>query len=243
MAGYTMFGSTESTVNNPRIPSPRSLVNHGDLWNYSSRTGDNPSSIILSVVLQDLGGTMADEENNTVPMAECGACRTVIPLDSSECPECNTKFSGISDEALGECGACQKLVPLDSTRCPECSVVFVADDVVDILRGWVHNTGINIRKLFEKFDENGDGTIDADELRKGLLGLNLADLPPSQVDRLVLEIDADGNGVIDLDEFDAILMGDEGHASESTDGQITANEPMDGEQDTSAEGHDTEEGE
>ena len=141
-------------------------------------------------------------------MAECGACRTVIPLDSAECPECKTKFSGVSDEALGECGACQKLVPLDSTRCPECGVVFVADDVVDILRTWIHTTGVNIRKLFEKFDENGDGTIDSEELRKGLLGLNLADLPPSQVDRLVAEIDADGNGVIDLDEFDSILMGD-----------------------------------
>jgi len=151
---------------------------------------------------------MAEDENENVPMAECGACRAVIPLDSAECPECNTKFSGVSDEALGECGACQNLVPLDSTRCPECGVVFVADDVVDILRTWVHTTGINIRKLFEKFDENSDGTIDAAEMRKGLLGLNLADLPPSQVDRLVAEIDADGNGVIDLGEFDAILMGD-----------------------------------
>jgi len=151
---------------------------------------------------------MADDENENVPMAECGACRTVIPLDSAECPECKTKFSGVSDEALGECGACQKLVPLDSTRCPECGVVFVADDVVDILRTWIHTTGVNIRKLFEKFDENGDGTIDSEELRKGLLGLNLADLPPSQVDRLVAEIDADGNGVIDLNEFDSILMGD-----------------------------------
>lgn len=151
---------------------------------------------------------MADDENENVPMAECGACRTVIPLDSTECPECKTKFSGVSDEALGECGACQQLVPLDSTRCPECGVVFVADDVVDILRAWIHTTGVNIRKLFEKFDENGDGTIDSEELRKGLLGLNLADLPPSQVDRLVAEIDADGNGVIDLDEFDSILMGD-----------------------------------
>ena len=151
---------------------------------------------------------MADDENENVPMAECGACRTVIPLDSAECPECKTKFSGVSDEALGECGACQQLVPLDSTRCPECGVVFVADDVVDILRTWIHTTGVNIRKLFEKFDENRDGTIDSEELRKGLLGLNLADLPPSQVDRLVSEIDADGNGVIDLDEFDSILMGD-----------------------------------
>ena len=150
---------------------------------------------------------MTDEENESVAMAECGACRAVIPIDSAECPECATKFSGISEDALGECGACQALVPLDSTRCPECGVLFVADDVVDILRQWVADTGINIRKLFDKFDENDDGTIDSDELKRGLLSLNLADLPPSQVDRLVAEIDADGNGVIDLDEFDAILMG------------------------------------
>lgn len=152
---------------------------------------------------------MAEDDNHDIPMAECGACRTVIPLDSSECPECQTKFSGVSEEALGECGACNQLVPLESTRCPECGVVFVADDVVDILRSWVHETGINIRKLFDKFDENGDGTIDSDELKAGLLGLNLADLPPSQVERLVAEVDADGNGVIDLDEFEAILMGEE----------------------------------
>ena len=151
---------------------------------------------------------MSDEEKDSVPMAECGACRTVIPLDSEQCPECNTQFSGVSEEALGECGACQQLVPLDSTRCPECGVVFVADDVVDILRSWVHSTGINIRKLFDKFDENSDGTIDSSELKAGLLGLNLADLPPSQVERLVAEIDADGNGVIDLDEFESILMGE-----------------------------------
>ena len=151
---------------------------------------------------------MTDEQIEDIPMAECGACRTVIPLDSTECPSCQTKFSGVSDEALGECGACNKLVPLDSTRCPECGVVFIADDVVDILRTWVHDTGINIRKLFDKFDENSDGTIDSGELKRGLLSLNLADLPPSQVDRLVAEIDADGNGVIDLDEFDQILMGE-----------------------------------
>lgn len=154
------------------------------------------------------GGNVTDEENEQVAMAECGACRAVIPLDSSECPECGTNFSGVSEDALGECGACESLVPLDSTRCPECGVLFVADDVVDILRQWIADTGINIRKLFEKFDENNDGTIDSDELKQGLLSLNLADLPPSQIERLVAEIDADGNGVIDLDEFDQILMGE-----------------------------------
>ena len=159
-------------------------------------------------------------------MAECGACRAVIPIDSTECPECGTNFSGISEDELGECGACNALVPLDSTRCPECGVLFVADDVVDILRQWVADTGINIRKLFEKFDENSDGTIDSDELKRGLLSLNLADLPPSQVDRLVAEIDADGNGVIDLDEFDQILMGE---ASVESDGEPDSEEPADAE--------------
>ena len=54
----------------------------------------------------------------------------------------------------------------------------MADDVVDVLRQWVSNTGIDLRKLFDKFDENGDGMIDSSELREGLLSLNLADLPP-----------------------------------------------------------------
>ena len=144
---------------------------------------------------------MADEEKQLVGMAECGACRAIIPIDTDVCPDCGTSFSGVSEEALGECGACKALVPLDSTRCSECGVLFVADDVVDILRQWIADTGINIRKLFDKFDTNDDGTIDSQELKSGLLSLKLADLPPSQIDRLVEEIDADGNGVIDFDEF------------------------------------------
>ena len=152
------------------------------------------------------------DEKNKVGMAECGSCRAVIPIDSTTCPECDTSFQGVSDEALGECGACKSLVPLDSSRCPDCGVLFVADDVVDVLRQWISNTGIDLRKLFDKFDENGDGMIDSSELRAGLLSLNLADLPPAQVDRLVMEIDEDDNGVIDLDEFIQILTAEnEGH--------------------------------
>ena len=170
------------------------------------------------------GGRMSDEEVESVAMAECGACRAIIPIDSESCPECGTNFSGISEDALGECGACHSLVPLDSTSCPECGVLFVADDVVDILRKWVADTGINIRKLFDRFDDNNDGTIDSSELKEGLLSLNLADLPPSQVDRLVAQIDADGNGLIDLDEFDTILSGTE---AESADSTIEASEDSD----------------
>ena len=168
---------------------------------------------------------MAGEDDNKVGMAECGSCRAVIPIDSKACPECNTSFQGVSDEALGECGACKSLVPLDSTRCPECSVLFVADDVVDVLRQWVANTGIDLRKLFDKFDENSDGMIDSSELRQGLLSLNLADLPPSQVERLVQEIDEDDNGVIDLDEFIDILSSEvDGTETQETEVDVSADE-------------------
>ena len=108
---------------------------------------------------------------------------------------------GVSDEALGECGACNSLVPINSKSCPECGVYFVADNVLNVLKEWFINTGIDSRKLFAKFDSDSDGHIDADELKDGLLKMNLADLPPSQIDRLIAEVDTDNDGVISLDEL------------------------------------------
>ncbi len=160
---------------------------------------------------------MSDTEENNIPMAECGSCRAIIPLDSKDCPECGVRFSGVSDEALGECGACQALVPLDSKSCPECGVYFVADDVLDVLRNWFNNTGIDAKMLFSKFDSDSDGSINDDELKDGLLKMNLADLPPSQIDRLISEVDTDGDGVISLEELVAAINGEE--LSESDDVQ------------------------
>jgi Ca2+-binding EF-hand superfamily protein len=156
---------------------------------------------------------MSETDNDEIAKAECGNCRAVIPSDSTECPECNIKFSGMSEEDLGECGACGTLVPLESTSCSSCGVIFVADDVMDVLRKWLSNTGLNIKSLFDKFDTNGDGIIDSDELRKGLLSLNLADLPPSQVDRLIEQIDIDGDGKIDLAELEKSVTGSDYVAS------------------------------
>ena len=151
---------------------------------------------------------MTEEKTKEVATGECGACRAVIPLDSEQCPECKISFSGVSDDALGECGACHGLVPLDSTKCSHCGTVFIADDVVDVLRNWLATTGITIPMLFQKFDTDGDGQIDSNELKTGLLSLNLADLPPSQVERLIETIDADGDGRIDHDELHATITGE-----------------------------------
>ncbi|OUV39531.1 MAG: hypothetical protein CMA18_003700 [Methanobacteriota archaeon] len=155
------------------------------------------------------------DENEDVAMAECGSCRAIVPADSSECPECGISFSGVSDEALGECGACNALVPLDSTKCPECGVVFVADDVVDILRTWMANNKMDVKTLFGRFDTNNDNMIDSGELKEGLLSLNLADLPPSQVDKLVEAIDEDGDSLIDLEELQSVIGGEELDSSET----------------------------
>jgi Ca2+-binding EF-hand superfamily protein len=51
--------------------------------------------------------------------------------------------------------------------------------------------------------------IDSGELKDGLLSLNLADLPPSQVDKLVQAIDDDGDSLIDLEELQTIIGGEE----------------------------------
>lgn len=167
------------------------------------------------------------DENEDVAMAECGSCRAVVPITSSNCPECNISFSGVSEDALGECGACNSLVPLDSTKCPDCGVVFVADDVVDILRTWMATNSMDVKTLFGRFDTNGDGRIDSDELKAGLLSLNLADLPPSQVDKLVQAIDEDGDSLVDLEELQTIIGGDnlveeaESIADESNDEEVS----------------------
>ncbi len=157
---------------------------------------------------------MSDDTNEEIAMAECGSCRAIVPLNSESCPECGISFSGVSDDALGECGACHGLVPLDSTKCPHCGTIFVADDVVDVLRKWLNETGISIPTLFQKFDKDGDGRIDSSELKSGLLSLNLADLPPSQVERLIETIDEDGDGQIDLSELHETITGE--HISEES---------------------------
>lgn len=160
---------------------------------------------------------MSDTESKEVPMAECGSCRAIIPLDSKKCSECGIGFSGVSDQALGECGACNALVPIESKSCPECGVYFVADDVIAVLSEWFDNTGIEPRMLFSKFDSDSDGFIDAEELKDGLLKMNLADLPPSQIDRLISEVDTDEDGVISLDELVAAISGEGVVADETTE--------------------------
>jgi RNA polymerase subunit RPABC4/transcription elongation factor Spt4 len=71
-----------------------------------------------------------EEEEEENALAECGACKATIPVDSENCPECGVSFSGISEEDFGECGACGTLNPLDSKQCNQCGVKFVTDELL-----------------------------------------------------------------------------------------------------------------
>ena len=88
---------------------------------------------------------MSDEE---IPMAQCGACNSIIPLDSESCPECNVRFGGTSDQELGECGACQAIIPADSTSCSNCGAIFVEIEAND--------EPLNVESTIE--DESTDDT-------------------------------------------------------------------------------------
>ena len=138
-------------------------------------------------------------------MATCGACQAEVPADSESCPHCGVSFSGIVEDNLGECGACSALVPLDSKTCPQCGVLFVHDDVVAVLSDWMATTGLDVETLFGRLDTDGNGHIDTEELRTGLIALKIAALPPVEVDRLIAEIDQDNNGEIELGELQFIL--------------------------------------
>jgi len=63
---------------------------------------------------------MSDDDNQDVAMAQCGACDSIIPLDSEVCQDCGVRIGGISEEVLGECGACgHRHTPAERDRCDQ----------------------------------------------------------------------------------------------------------------------------
>ncbi|KAG8373792.1 hypothetical protein BUALT_Bualt11G0062000 [Buddleja alternifolia] len=64
-----------------------------------------------------------------------------------------------------------------------------------------------IKKVFQKFDANGDGKISITELAAVLEGLGGAATSAAEMDGIMSQLDTDGNGFIDLNEFKTFHCG------------------------------------
>ena len=146
-----------------------------------------------------------ESTSDDTEMGECGACRALIPVTSTSCPECKVSFEGVEDADLGECGACQALIPIDSTSCSECGVQFVLDDLKVALSDWMKDEGLTITGLFNAVDENMDGTISTDEIRTALAEQKIAFLAGPEMDRLMVQIDLNRDGELSFGELAAAL--------------------------------------
>jgi len=70
-----------------------------------------------------------------------------------------------------------------------------------------------VRKIFNKFDKNGDGKISRVELKEMMLALG-SKTTSEEVNRMMAEVDQNGDGYIDLKEFGQIHTGGGGDATE-----------------------------
>jgi calcium-binding protein CML len=70
--------------------------------------------------------------------------------------------------------------------------------------------GHDLQSLFAKFDSNGDGVLESDEMHRGLEKL-LGKIEESEFKTLMQQLDSDGNGTVDLDEFVTFVTALEGN--------------------------------
>ncbi|KAL0910002.1 hypothetical protein M5K25_020923 [Dendrobium thyrsiflorum] len=62
---------------------------------------------------------------------------------------------------------------------------------------------VDLKRVFQMFDRNGDGSITKKELSDSLSNLGIG-IPDSELQSMIDKIDANGDGCIDIDEFGAL---------------------------------------
>jgi K+-dependent Na+/Ca+ exchanger-like protein len=64
----------------------------------------------------------------------------------------------------------------------------------------------NVNAAFQKYDTDGNGTIDSKELKILCQDLGCPEISDAEVTEILQKVDSDGNGVIDLEEFTAWFL-------------------------------------
>ena len=72
----------------------------------------------------------------------------------------------------------------------------------------------DLKNVFIKFDENGDGQLTHEELKKGIQSVPEINLNVDDIDKAMTVIDSNNNGVIDYTEFIAACMYSQDYSEE-----------------------------
>lgn len=168
---------------------------------------------------------MSEED---IPMAQCGACNSIIPLDSESCPACGARFGGVTEQELGECGACKSIIPADSTSCPNCGAVFVEtvatssvvdpETSLDQVDSEETNTDDSVEEIVDEITETDDQDNESRE--------DIPDIEPEQ-EEVVTEHEPEAtedSTVIDEAEIPASIEAD---FETEEEGEIPASIEMD----------------
>jgi hypothetical protein len=99
-------------------------------------------------------------------------------------------------------------------------------ELVDLAR-WLKSSGTTTIDLFMMMDLDSDGTISPYEIREGLASLDIVDLPPWDVEKLVTSIDLDGDGQINIPELDIHMMRIMNSLAAEDDGKDSTDEDED----------------
>ena len=75
-----------------------------------------------------------------------------------------------------------------------------SDDLNNLLDSNVNDQEVQMREIFNMFDQDKDGEIDMDELRRIFRQMGQDPSTDELIDVLV-EVDGDGNGIIEYEEF------------------------------------------
>ena len=110
-------------------------------------------------------------------------------------------------------------------------------ELIDLAR-WLKSSGTTTIDLFMKMDLDSDGTISPFEIREGLASLDIVDLPPWDVEKLVTSMDLDGDGKINIPELDIHMMRIMNSLSAEDDSKDSTDEDEDDSKDSTDEDED-----
>jgi len=101
------------------------------------------------------------------------------------------------EDVDGEVEAVEQITAPESEEFPDELVKFAEH---------LSETGKTVFDVFSEMDLNKDQVIDGFEFREGLAAMEIADLAPWDMEKLLSQVDLSGDGKIDLPELDILIM-------------------------------------